>query len=159
MSEFLATNSKFSPPGRHPLHMDDIQPLRRVVPTHLGEHVGKISVRISGSKTDWSHQGCVRAHTSVSPISPNSDICVVRAFIMLFREFQAKLSKRGDQPVATRRNATPVPAGSVTALLRAAAAASGNNTAAFSLRSLSSGGATALYQTTHDIDLVARFGR
>ena len=159
MSEFLVTNSKHAPPGRHPLHMDDVQPLCEGRPTHWGAHVDEISVHISGSKTDRMNQGCVRSHTRVGPESPNADICVVSAFVMLFSEFPAKFSKRTHTPIATWRNGMAIPAEEVTALLRAAAASSGNSPGAYSLHSLRSGGATALYQATHDIDLVARFGR
>ena len=115
MGEFLVTKSKFPPQGRHPIHMDDVQPLCKGAPTSWGERVGEISVRISGSKTDWVNQGCVRSHTRVSPTSPNADICVARAFVMMLREFPAKFRKRADQPLATWRNATPIPAEPVAA--------------------------------------------
>ena len=159
MGEFLTTNSKHAPPGRHPLHMEDVQPLCGGKPTQWGAHVDEISIHISGSKTDWMNQGCVRSHTRVSPESPNADICVVQAFIMLFGEFPAKFGKRTDLPIASWRDGSAIPAEAVTALLRAAAAKSGNSPSAYSLHSLRSGGETALYQATHDIDLVARFGR
>ena len=159
MSEFLATKSKHAPEGRHPLYMEDIHPLCDGKPTQWGAHVGEISIHISGSKTDWVNQGCVRSHTKVDPESPNADVCVVRAFIDLCNEFPAKFSKRTDAPVASWRNGDTIPADAVTALLRAAASANGNCPGAYSLHSLRSGGATALYQATHDIDLVARFGR
>ena len=83
MSEFLVTNSKHTPPGRHPILMEDVQPLCQGSPTVWGDHVDEISVHISGSKTDWTNQGCVRSHTMVSQESPNSDICVVRAYVEL----------------------------------------------------------------------------
>ena len=111
MSEFLATNSNFTPSDRHPLHMGDIQPLRKGSPTHWGGHVGEISVHISGSKTDWLNQGCARSHTLVGDLEPNSDICVVRAFIAMFKEPQAKFGNSGDAPLATWRISAPIPDG------------------------------------------------
>ena len=78
---------------------------------------------------------------------------------MLFTEYPEKFSKRADLPISTCRNGSPIPAQSVTALLSAAASAIGNCPIAYSLHSRRAGGASALYQATHDIDLVARIGR
>ena len=159
MSEFLVTNSSRTPEGRHPIFMEDAQPLHLGSPTHWGNHVGEISVHISGSKTDWLNQGCVRSHTRVKHDSPNADICAVQAYVDLFNEYPAKFTKNVDKPVSYWKNGSPIPAESVTALLRAAASHNGNSPTAYSPHSLRAGGASALYQATHDIDLVARFGR
>ena len=160
VGEFLSTNSKHAPPGRHPLHMEDIQPLCGGKPTAWGKHIDEVSVHISGSKTDWANHGvCKITHTRAPPGSPNDDICVVQAFVEMFEVFPAKFSKRTDRPVATWRDGSDIPPDAVKALLRAAAAESGNSPNAYSIHSLRSGGATALYQAAHDIDLVARFGR
>ena len=120
----------------------------------------EVSIHIAGSKTDWVNQGCVRSHTQAKQGAPNDDICAVRARKLLHKEFPAKFSKRGDVPFATWRNGTDIKPADVTAILRAAVTKEGNdNTGLFSLHSLRSGGATALYRATRDIDLVARFGR
>ena len=140
MSEFLVTNSKHTPPGRHPIYMEDVQPLCNGSPTHWGNHVDEISIHISGSKTDWLNQGCVRSHTRVSSDSPNADICVVQAYVDLFNEHPVKFTKYTDRPVASWRNGDSIPQEAVTALLRAAASANGNSPAAYSLHSLRSGG-------------------
>ena len=160
MSEFLVNDDKNKPAGRHPLHVEDIEPLCQGTSTTWGDHVDEISIRISGSKTDWLNQGCVRSHTQVKRGAPNDDICVVSALKLLRKEFPAKFSKRRDVPFATWRDGAAIKPAAVTAILRAAVKQAGDeNPMEFSLHSLRAGGATALYRATRDIDLVARFGR
>ena len=104
MSEFLATESKYKPQGRHPIRMNDVAPMCKGAPTHWGEHVGEICVHISGPKTDWINQGCVRSRAKLRQTSPNADICAVRAFLMLFKGFPAKFSRNPEVPVAVWRS-------------------------------------------------------
>ena len=159
MGEMFDNNDKCRPSGRHPLLISDIDPLFKGKLTHWGEHVDEIMVHISGSKTDWLNQGCVRSHTQVDPASPNAHICVVKALRDLFFIYPAKFTKHLDQGFATWRNGDNIPPTSANALLRSSVAKNGHNPLAFALHSLRAGGATALYRATRDIDLVARFGR
>ena len=78
--------------------MDDIHPMRKGAPTQRGEHVGEICVRISGSKTEWPNPGCVRSHTLVGPNSPNSDICVVSAFIFTLPRLSCEVQQTRRTP-------------------------------------------------------------
>ena len=120
MGGFLGANSKSNPPDRRPIHMDDVDPMYQGNPTHWGEHVGEMCVHISGSKSDWLNQGCVRSHTKVCGNSPNADICVAMAFASLFAEAPAKFRRNRDVPVAVWMYATPIQPSVVTSFLRVA---------------------------------------
>ena len=159
MGEYLTTNSRNCNSERRPISTSDIEPRCRGEPTEWGPHVDEVSVFISGSKTDWLNQGCIRSHSKIESGSPNVELCVVRALIGVFKAFPAKLRKHKDLPFATWKNGSPIPSTHVAATLRAAVFKNGNNPQAFSLHSLRAGGATALYRATGDIELVARFGR
>ena len=74
MSGFPDAENPITPEGRHRILISDIDPLRGGKLTHWGSHVDEIMVHISGSKTDWPNQGCVRSHTSVANGDPNADI-------------------------------------------------------------------------------------
>ena len=159
MGEMFDNNDKCRPSGRHPLIISDIDLLCKGNLTHRGEHVDEIMAHISGSKTDWLNQGCVRSHAQVDPSSPNAHICAVKALRGLFAIYPAKFTKHLDQGFSTWRTGDNIPPTTVNALLRSAVAKNGHNPLAFALHSLRVGGATALYRATRDIDLVARFGR
>ena len=157
MSEYIVKGKETE--GRHPLHMEDIEPLKDGVRCEWGPGVNGVSIFISGSKTDWLNQGATRSHSKVAPGPPNSQLCVVKALLDLYECFPAKFRKMRGSPFATWRNGTAIPAAYVTATLRAAAFKQGYKSDAYSLHSLRAGGATALYRATRDIELVARFGR
>ena len=53
MGELFPTSDPNRPPGRHPVLVSDIDPLCGGNITHWGPHVGEITLRISGPKTDW----------------------------------------------------------------------------------------------------------
>ena len=116
-------------------------------------------LHISGSKTDWLNQGCVRSHTTVSFGAANADICVVRALTDIFVRYPAKFTKNRDSIFATWQNGGAIRPSYMTAILRSTVKKYGQNPAEFPPRSLRSGGATAIYRETKDIDLAARFGR
>ena len=95
-SEFLDAKNPLTPAGRRPILVPDIDLLRGGKLAHRGPRVGEVTLRISGSKTDWPNQGCVMSHTKVSLGAPNADICVVRALAELFARYPAKFSKNRD---------------------------------------------------------------
>ena len=159
MSEFLYTKNKNMSADRHPLYMRDIEPRCVGQATHWGPHVDEVSVHIAGSKTDWLNAGCIRSHTRVPLTEPNSDLCVVRALCKLYEAYPQKFRTSREKPFATWKSGGHVTSGHLTALLRAAVYRRGSNPGAYSLHSLRAGGATALYQATKDVELVARFGR
>ena len=159
MSEFMDTDNPLMPEGRHPLLVFDIDPMCKGELADWGEHVDQMMIHISGSKTDWLHQGCVRPHTKVSGTSSNSDVCVARALVDLHSAYPEKFSKNRDAVFATWRNGDSIRHSHLTTLLRAAVSKNGSNPLAYSMHSLRAGRATALYLETRDIDLVARFGR
>ena len=84
---------------------------------------------------------------------------MVTALLGLHAAFPAKFRTAKDTPFATWRNGANIPGAYITATLRAAAFKQGNCSNSYSLHSLRAGGATALYRSTRDIELVARFGR
>ena len=159
MGEMFDNNDKTRPEGRHPLLMSDIDPLCKGNLTHWGDHVGEITIHISGSKTDWLNQGCVRSHTRVNSESPNRNICVAKALVDLFDLYPAKFAKNRDDGFATWRTGEGIPPATANALLRSSVAKNEHNPLAYALHSLRAGEATALYRATRDIGLVARFGR
>ena len=139
--------------------MKDIEPLPHGLKTHWDAHVGEISIRISGPKTDWVRQGCARSHTVV-PLAPsNSDICVVRALIELHERFPPKLAIGLKNAFDTRMGGSPSAGAHSASLLRSAVFENGPDPGAFSLHSLRSGGATAIYLAARDVELVAMVGR
>ena len=158
MSEFLDTRGPTPPDDRHPLLVSDIDPLCAGVITHWGDHVDEVVIHISGSKTDWLNQGCIRSHFKVSGGSQNKDVCVVRALTDLYKRYPEKFNNR-EVVFATWRNGEAIKPPHLTTLLRSAVLKNGADPSKYSIHSLRAGGATALYRATHDIDLVARFGR
>ena len=139
MSEFLTTDKGGGSGGRHPILLNEAEPMCMGSPTNWGDHVDEVCVYISGSNTDWLNQGCVRSHARVSPASPNADIFIAGAFVALYKEFPAKFTKYGDRPVAVWRYNFPIPPASVTALLRAAASIGGGDRSEYSIHSLRPG--------------------
>ena len=115
--------------------------------THWGPHVDEVMVYISGSKTDWLNQGCVRSHSRVDINSPNSDICIVRALTELHALYPAKFEKGKDNCFPTWRNGEGIQPTQVTALLRAAVASGGHNPASYSLHSLRAAGGDRIVQS------------
>lgn len=90
--ELFDNNDLNRPAGRHPILLSDIDPLCQGNLTHWGPHVDEVTIRISGSKTDWLNQGCVRSHTRVKSSANNRHICVVAALVDLFAIYPAKFT-------------------------------------------------------------------
>ena len=159
MSEFLTTNNKNMSADRHPIYMRDIEPRYQGQAAHWGPRVDEISLFISGSKTDWLNAGCIRPHTKIPEGQPNCELCVVRALCELHVVYPNKFALATGSPFAAWKGGGAITGGHITALLRSAVFRKGANPGAYSLHSLRAGGATALYQATRDVELVARFGR
>ena len=86
-------------------------------------------------------------------------ICVVRDWIVLQHMCPRKFAISPENTFPTWRGGTSIISAAIAALPRSAAYESGVNPGAYSLQSLRAGGATALYQETRDVELVARLGR
>ena len=92
MNEILTTTNKNMSEERHPLHMRDIDPPSHGARAHLGNHVGEVSIRISGSKTAWANQGCIRPRAAIPVCSATSDICAAIALIGLQNAYHSKFA-------------------------------------------------------------------
>ena len=64
-----------------------------------------------------------------------------------------------DQPLFRLENGKPLQRTDIQGLIQLAAVADGQSTTRYGSHSLRIGGATAMYQTTKDLDIVKRFGR
>ena len=146
-------------PQRHPLQMNEIEPLCQGKKVDWSLDVDEIAIYISGSKTDWLNQGMVRSHNSIPPGATNDHLCPVKGLKRLWEICPAKFHRNNDRIFASWKSGRPIKPDSILATLRLAVFEQGMNPSAFSLHSLRAGGATALYRATGNIELVARMGR
>ena len=165
---FMLRRSEYLGPGlagqrvhnfRNSIRGLDIEPKAKGKRTEWHEEVDSISLHLAGSKTDWLNQGTVRTHGKLDEDHPNVQICVVRNLQNLFKLYPAKAYKNLNLPFARWENDLLITAFRVTFLIKTAAKANGLDPNDYTLHSLRSGGATALYRETGDLDLVGRFGR
>ena len=161
MSEYVDKGpaDRYGKYGRHPLRMNEIEPLSGGKRTLWSSEVDEISIYISGSKTDWLNQGTVRSHNRIPANEPNAHLCPVRSLVRLWELAPSKFQRNTDRVFATWRSGKPIKADRFVAMLRMAVFKQGMNPSAFSLHSLRAGGATALYRAAGNIELVARMGR
>jgi hypothetical protein len=124
----------------------------------LHEEPDEVIIRIRGSKTDQLNAGEVRNHY----VSKEKEgLCVVRALSELRKTFPQRFGKgsEADQPLFKWKSGKAVMRTDVTAWLERAALSQGVPIERIGAHSLRIGGATALYHTTKDLDLVRRYGR
>ena len=129
---------------RHPLRMDEIEPMVNGRRGDWSDDIDEIAIYISGSKTDWMNQGMVRSHNIIPRDVPNSHLCPVRGLKSLWVISPSKFQRGNDRVFASRKSGRPIKPDRVVALLRMAVFEQGMCPTAFSLHSLRSGGATAL---------------
>ena len=144
---------------RHSIRGIDIKPKINGNRTEWHEEVDSATLHLAGSKTDWINQGTVRTHGRLEGDNPNVQICVVRNLQTLFEMCPVKANKNLNLPFDRWGNDILITASHVTFLIKTAAKANGLNPNDYTLHSIRSGGATALYRATGDLDLVGRFGR
>ena len=165
---FMLRRSEYLGPGlaghnkqtfRHSVRTVDIEPLHQGKRTTWQGQVDSVSLHLEGSKTDWLNLGTVRTHGRIDPQSPNLQICIVANLQRLFKMLPAREQKGTHLPFARWENDVLISAFHVTFLIKTAAKANGLDPDKYTLHSLRSGGATALYRATGDLDLVGRFGR
>ena len=118
MSEVLGAKNPLTPGSRRPVRVSDIDPVCAGQPTYWGPQVDEIALRVSGSKTDWLSQGCVRPHSKVAPGAHIEEICVVKALIDLRALYLAEITRNAGSPLATWRNGDRSNPATVTAMLR-----------------------------------------
>ena len=165
---FMLRRSEYLGPGlaghvkgtfRHSVRGVDIEPKFQGKRTDWDAEVDSATLHLEGSKTDWLNQGTVRTHGRLETNRPNAQICLVGNLQLLFRMYPAKAQKNLHLPFARWENEVLITAFHITYLIKTAAKANGLNPDDYTLHSLRSGGATALYRATGDLDLVGRFGR
>ena len=118
-------------------------------------HAEEVVIYLSGSKTDQFNQGAVR-----NQFRSGSDLCVVSALAA----YQALCPERfagaeSEMPLFRYMDGRPIPRTDLQSLIQLAAVADGQASTRYGSHSLRIGGATALYQSTHDLEVVKRFGR
>ena len=159
MSEFLKTHNKNMSQERRPILIRDIAPRAKGVRTRRGTHVDETSVHISGPKTGWMDQRCIKSHAIIPLGSNNSDLCVVRALIDLREAYMIKFSLKTENILASRRHGNFINIGHLAALMWSDVFKKGMSHASFPLHSIRVGRGTSLYQATKDVEFVARVGR
>ncbi|CAK9068985.1 unnamed protein product, partial [Durusdinium trenchii] len=153
-SEFLVTMGRSCGTSRT-LKGNDIEARRdnlQVMNFHQAE---EIVIYLKGSQTDQYNQGTVR-----NQFRSGDELCVVTALA----NYQAMKPERfagaeADQPLFRLENGKPLQRTDIQGLIQLAAVADGQSTTRYGSHSLRIGGATAMYQTTKDLDIVKRFGR
>jgi hypothetical protein len=112
-------------------------------------------LNITGSKTDQYNVGTVRNQFRSGEL-----LCPVVALVDLNTHFPQRL-RGSEKMLALCRfaNGRPVRREDVQHLLQLAAVAAGQDPGRMGSHSLRIGGATALYHTTQDLEIVKRFGR
>ena len=153
-SEFLVTMGRSWGTSRT-LKGNDIEARRdnlQVMNFHQAE---EIVIYLKGSQTDQYNQGTVR-----NQFRSGDELCVVTALA----NYQAMKPERfagaeADQPLFRLENGKPLQRTDIQGLIQLAAVADGQSTTRYGSHSLRIGGATAMYQTTKDLDIVKRFGR
>eukprot|EP00913_Durusdinium_trenchii_P011460 g10760.t2 len=125
---------------------------QQVTNFHVAEEV---VIYLKGSKTDQYNQGTVR-----NQFKSGSELCVVSALA----DYQSMKPERfagaeENQPLFRLEDGNPLQRGDIQNLIQLAAVADGQSTTRYGSHSLRIGGATAMYQTTKDLDVVKRYGR
>ncbi|CAK9010326.1 unnamed protein product [Durusdinium trenchii] len=115
----------------------------------------EIVIYLKGSKTDQYNQGTVR-----NQFRSGDELCVAAALA----DYQNMRPERfagaeENQPLFRFEDGKPLQRGDIQNLIQLAAVADGQSTTRYGSHSLRIGGATAMYQTTKDLDVVKRFGR
>ena len=115
----------------------------------------EIVIYLKGSKTDQYNQGTVR-----NQFRSGNELCVVAALA----DYQSLKPERfagaeADLPLFRLECGKPLQRTDIQSLIQLAAVADGQSTTRYGSHSLRIGGATAMYQTTKDLDIVKRFGR
>ena len=144
---------------RHPLQMNEIEPLVNGKKADWSQDVGEISIYISGSKTDWINHGMVRSHNQIPVGTTNDHLRPVKGLKRLWEINPAKFQRSNGRIYASWKSDRPIKPDRILAMLSMALFEQGMNPSAFSLHSLRAGGATPLYRATGNIELVARMGR
>ena len=144
---------------RHTVRCIDLEPMLQGQRATWDGDVDAVSLHLEGSKTDWLNKGTVRTHGRLEEGGPNMSICIVHNLQALFRALPTRAERNLHLPFARWENDRLISAFQVTRMIKTAVAANGFDADRYSLHSLRSGGATALYRATGDLDLVGRFGR
>ena len=160
-SEYLGIGleGRSSKTFRHTVRCMDLEPMFQGQRSTWDGQVDSVSLHLEGSKTDWLNQGTVRTHGRLDEGGPNEHICIVHCLQTLFRSFPQRATHNTHLPFARWENDRLITSYQVTRMLKFAVQKNGLDPDSYSLHSLRSGGATALYRATGDLDLVGRFGR
>ena len=162
-SEYLLGEG-WQPPGRkagqrRPISMVDLEPKWKGALTQWWSPFDEVSAHLHGSKTDWLNRGSTRSVFKLSANRGTAHICLIASLRRLARIFPARFQKPDTQPFARWANGKPIKDHELNQLVREGASAMGYPTEHYSLHSLRSGGATALWSATKNSELVKRFFR
>ena len=152
-SEFLVTVGR-SWGSTRTLKGSDIEARKDNMQVTNFHQAEEVVIYLKGSKTD-QYQGTVR-----NQFKSGSELCVVSALA----DYQSIKPERfagaeENQPLFRFEDGKPLQRGDIQNLIQLAAVADGQSTTRYGSHSLRIGGATAMYQTTKDLDVVKRFGR
>ena len=119
-------------------------------------HAEEIVIYLKGSKTDQLNQGTVRNEFK----SGHRTLCVVTA-LAEYQNLRPERFRGGEEqlPLFRLEDGRPLQRGDIQGLIQLAAVADGQSTTCYGSHSLRIGGATAIYQTTKDLETVKRYGR
>ena len=143
---------------RHPLQMDEIEPLINGKRSDWPDGIDEIAIYISGSKTDWLNQGIVRSDNRIPEGTTNSHLCPLRSLVKLRKLRPAKFRRTPTEyslPVDRANQLNP------TVCKHCYEWQYLNRECAYCVSPPlpACRGATALYRATGNIELVARMGR
>ena len=112
-------------------------------------------VHITQSKTDQYNAGAVR-----NTFLTKDEICPVKALAEVHRVVPHRFhSEQSEGPLFLKTSGDPIRREEIQHLLELSAMAFGINADRMGSHSLRIGGATALYHTVQDLEIVKRFGR
>ena len=153
-SEFLVTVGR-SWGSTRTLKGSDIEARKDNMQVTNFHQAEEVVIYLKGSKTDQYNQGTVR-----NQFKSGNELCVVSALA----DYQNIKPERfagaeENQPLFRFEDGKPLQRGDIQNLIQLAAVADGQSTTRYGSHSLRIGGATAMYQTTKDLDVVKRFGR
>ena len=115
----------------------------------------ELVVHITQSKTDQYNVGTIR-NTFIT----KDEICPVKAMAEIYRVAPHRFqSEQAENPLFLKTSGEPIRREEIQHLLELSAMAFGVNADRMGSHSLRIGGATALYHTVQDLEIVKRFGR
>ena len=139
MGEYLEKNTRTEVGEvnlRHPLLMDEIEPMVNGTTAERSGKVGEISIYISGPARDWLNQGMVRSRNIIQENENNSHLRPVLGLQRLRHLCPAKFHRGKERLFASWMSGKTIRPDRLVSLLRMAVFQHGMNPSAYSLHSL-----------------------